>query len=192
MDEADSSVAPWLHAMYNNAFLRMLRLQRACQLPGQGVGQGVWGGASPREPWGSWGKAHGLCHRLRPSPPRHREPSPAAVARQRLARPGGRRVTSTDASWRAVDHHVPRAAGQLAAPRRMLHNARAHRARRRGGPRAMRRATPPTALADGDDMLPDAHIPSRGWAPAIASLPARGPRGAAFPLACRTPLVGGV
>ena len=37
MDEADSSVAPWLHAMYNNAFLRVLRLQRACQLPGQGV-----------------------------------------------------------------------------------------------------------------------------------------------------------
>ena len=41
MYEADSSVAPWLHAMYDNVFLRMLRLQRACQLPGQGVDQGV-------------------------------------------------------------------------------------------------------------------------------------------------------
>jgi len=188
MYEADSSVAPWLHAMYDNAFLRMLRLQRACQLPGQGV----WGGASPREPRESRGKAHGLCDEPRPSPPRHREPSPAAAERQRLARPGGRRVTSTGASWRAADHHVPRAAGRLAVPRRMLHSARAHRARRRGWPQVVRGAAPPPTPADGDDMVPDAGIPSRGWAPAIASLLARGPRGAAFPLACRTPLAGGV
>ena len=136
---------------------------------------------------------HTACATDHVRPPRATGSPPLrASARQRLARPGGRRVTSTGASWQAVDHHVPRAAGRLAAPRRMLHNARAHRARRRGGPRAVRRAAPPPALADGDDMVPDARIPSRGWAPAIVSLLARGPRDAAFPLACRTPLAGGV
>src|SRR5215510_12199321 len=34
-------------------------------------------------------------------------------------------------------------------------------------------AAPPPTPADDDDMVPDAGIPSRGWAPAIASLLAR-------------------
>ncbi|SRR6266851_6074357 len=68
--EAVSSGAPWLHETHHYAFLRMLRLQRACQL----LGQCACRCASPREPRGSRGNANGLCHPSHPSPPRHREP----------------------------------------------------------------------------------------------------------------------
>jgi len=103
--------------MYDNVFLRMLRLQRACQLPGQGVDQGVWGGASPREPRGSRGKAHGLCDEPRPSPRTTGSPPqplrsasgwPAlvAVGSPARARHGGQQTTTCRARQDGWRHRV--------------------------------------------------------------------------------------
>ena len=115
------------------------------------------------------------------------------MERQRLARPGGRRPSGHQHGRVMAGSRPPRAArGRTAG------GTASDAPQCEGTPcPAPRLATgaeggSSTAAADGDDMVPDAGIPSRGWAPAIASLLARGPRGAAFPLACRTPRAGGV
>src|SRR4029453_15701882 len=72
--EAVSSVAPVLHETYHCSFLLMLRLQISCQL----LGHCACGCSYLQEPRASLGKAHGLFHRPRLSPPCPQPPRSAS------------------------------------------------------------------------------------------------------------------